>query len=152
MYPRADGFESYDIASSSSISEIDPETGAVTNTNLDGNRVRRIPQFIMDFRPSYSYKHFKIFCSWQYIGDRYVNDANTEILPDYDLFNAGASYGLMQNKIKLGLNVSNLTNTIGLTEGNPRIEQAFANQLFVRHQDHIYDEIKKIKELIKEKK
>lgn len=110
------------------INEIDSETGAVTNTNLNGNRVRRIPQFIMDFRPSYSYKHFKIFCSWQYIGDRYVNDANTEILPDYDLFNAGAFYGLMQNKIKLGLNVSNLTNTIGLTEGNPRIEQAFANQ------------------------
>ncbi|MHB2148703.1 TonB-dependent receptor domain-containing protein [Calditrichota bacterium LG25] len=108
--------------------KIDPETGAITYKNLSGNRVRRIPQFIIDFRPSYSYKGFNIFYSWQYIGDRFVDDANTAILPGYNLISAGASYKFLKNKIRLGVNISNLTNTLGLTEGNPRIEQEFANR------------------------
>ncbi len=108
--------------------KIDPRTGAVTYKNLSGNRVRRIPQFIIDFRPSYSYKGFNIFYSWQYIGDRFVDDANTAVLPGYNLISAGASYKFLKNKVRLGINISNLTNTIGLTEGNPRIEQEFANR------------------------
>ncbi|NOX87416.1 MAG: TonB-dependent receptor [Calditrichaeota bacterium] len=108
--------------------KIDPKTGAVTYKNLSGNRVRRIPQFIIDFRPSYNYKGFNIFYSWQYIGDRFVDDANTAVLPGYNLISAGASYKLLKNKVRLGLNISNLTNTLGLTEGNPRIEQEFANR------------------------
>ncbi len=108
--------------------KVDPKTGITTYKNLNGNRVRRIPQFIIDFRPSYSYKPFNIFCSWQYIGDRFVDDANTAVLPGYNLISAGASYKIWKNKIRLGINVSNLTNTIGLTEGNPRIEQEFANR------------------------
>ena len=108
--------------------KVDPKTGITTFKNLNGNRVRRIPQIIIDFRPSYSYKQFSIFYSWQYIGDRFVDDANTAVLPGYNLISAGVSYKVWKNKIRLGLNISNLTNTIGLTEGNPRIEQEFANR------------------------
>lgn len=107
---------------------IDDKTGDVSHNNLSGNHVRRIPNIVINFRPSYTYKKFYLFYSWQYIGERYVDDANTAKLPGYNLISAGTSYGVWKDNIRLGLNISNLTNTIGLTEGNPRIEQVVANR------------------------
>ncbi|RMH82649.1 MAG: TonB-dependent receptor [Calditrichaeota bacterium] len=107
---------------------VDPATYRKMTVELSGNRVRRIPQVILHVRPSYTFKGFKIFGSWQYVGERYVDDANTAELPDFGVLNAGIIYRSLEDGITLMASVSNLTNTIGLTEGNPRVEQVFANR------------------------
>lgn len=107
---------------------IDPTSGEKMVVNLNGKSVRRIPKIIINFRPSYAFSRFKVYGDWQYIGNRYVDDANTAKLPSYSIFNVGMSCKMFKNGIVLSGNVANLTNTIGLTEGNPRIEQEFANR------------------------
>lgn len=107
---------------------VDPETGQQEAVQLDGKRVRRIPQIILDFKPVYQINRLKLYGTWQFIGERYVDDANTARLPAYSVFNAGFSFDLPAKGITLTGNIINLTNTIGLTEGNPRVEQTFANR------------------------
>lgn len=55
----------------------------------------------------------------QYYGKRFSDIANTLIIPDYFLVNAHVRYNLTDRLSIYGYG-SNLTNEIGLTEGNPR--------------------------------
>ncbi len=107
---------------------INPETGGRMTVNLDGKRVRRIPQIILDFKPVYIFNPFKFYGTWQYIGERFVDDANTAKLSAYSVFNFGFSWEWFERGMTLSGNIINLTNSIGLTEGNPRVEQIFANR------------------------
>lgn len=100
--------------------------GQEQTTDYSGNRVRRIPQILFDFTPSYSIGEFNIRAQWRYVGERYSNDANTVTLPDFSVFNAGASYTI--NQVRLALNVTNIGNSLGLTEGNPRVDPGQATQ------------------------
>ena len=101
-------------------------SGGLTTVDLSGNRVKRIPQILVDFTPSYAIGEFNVRAQWRFIGDRYSNNTNTVTLPSYSVFNAGASYSI--NKVELALNVTNITNSIGLTEGNPRVDEGAAGQ------------------------
>lgn len=96
------------------------ENGQEITTDLSGNRVKRIPQILIDFTPSYSTGGFQIRGQWRFIGERFSNNENTVTLPDYNVFNAGASYDI--NNVELSLNVTNIFNSLGLTEGNPRVD------------------------------
>jgi len=89
--------------------------------NFDGNRVRRIPQVFADFRPFVKLAGARVFGNLRYVGARFVDDANEVTLPAYAELNAGASYSFPH--VTLALNAANLTNAIGLTEGNPRFGQ-----------------------------
>jgi outer membrane receptor protein involved in Fe transport len=89
--------------------------------DFDGNRVRRIPRVIIDFKPSYKASQFTLFGNMRYVGRRFVDDANEVTLPAFTELHAGAAYKFP--RVALALNVANLTNTIGLTEGNPRVGQ-----------------------------
>jgi outer membrane receptor protein involved in Fe transport len=89
--------------------------------NFDGNRVRRIPAILLDFRPSYELAGFRIYGNLRYIGERFVDDANEVTLPDYAELYAGVSRQLA--RLNFSLNAANLCNTVGLTEGNPRLGQ-----------------------------
>lgn len=89
--------------------------------NFDGNRVRRIPQVLVDFRPFFKMAGLRLFSNLHYVGARFADDANEVPLPDYLEMNAGASYSFP--RLTLSLHAANLTNTIGLTEGNPRVGQ-----------------------------
>ncbi len=109
-------------------STINPQTGQRMTINLSGKRVRRIPGILTNTRLLFTRWDFKIYGEWQFVGERFVDDANTATLPAYHLFNAGIYYSFPQKGLKLGLNLTNLTNSIGLTEGNPRVEQVFANR------------------------
>ncbi|MDY7526251.1 TonB-dependent receptor domain-containing protein [Sphingomonas sp. 10B4] len=56
-----------------------------------------------------------------YVGDRYVDAANTTKLPHY--FTLGANVRAnITDRVELLFSASNLTNKVGLTEGNPRID------------------------------
>lgn len=96
--------------------------------DFDGNQVRRIPQIFGTISPSYSYEGFWIGAAAQFFGERFTDDANSEdaVLPSFLQLNAGASY--TWDYVTFGVNGTNLTNEIGLTEGNPRTESVIAGE------------------------
>lgn len=97
-----------------------------TGKNADGtsfdythNQVQRIPKFYGTLTPSYTYKGFSVFIEGDYFGKKFADNSNLVVLPHFATLNAGASYTI--KNVRFAVNGSNLTNTIGLTEGNPRL-------------------------------
>ncbi|MTI30418.1 TonB-dependent receptor [Cytophagales bacterium RKSG123] len=89
------------------------------NEALNGNSVRRIPDMFFKVRPSVQVmKGLNAFLTFDHFGKKYNDNANEFELPAYSVFGAGVSY--TSNNYTVLLNASNLTNSIGLTEGNPR--------------------------------
>jgi iron complex outermembrane receptor protein len=95
--------------------------GLLDNT---GNRVQRQPKWawrvtpaidvnVGDYRPS-------IFATLQYTGDRFSDPENNQTLPNFYQLDAGVSLEVSQ-RVRLQVTANNLTDEIGLTEGNPRI-------------------------------
>ncbi|WP_309643618.1 TonB-dependent receptor domain-containing protein [Phenylobacterium sp.] len=68
----------------------------------------------------------------QYYGKRFSDAANTLIIPDYFLVNAQVRYNLTDN-LTLYAYGTNLTNEIGLTEGNPRAGQFISGETGARY-------------------
>ncbi len=91
-----------------------------SDEDYSGNQVRRIPKVFFNMLLDYRIGSLGVHTTVNYYGRRFTDDANTGILPAYFLLNAGAS--LILGKATVTLNVSNLLNTIGLTEGNPRVD------------------------------
>ncbi|WP_291865543.1 TonB-dependent receptor [Maribacter sp.] len=85
----------------------------------NGNTARRISKFYFNIRPDFNItNHFNLYAKYSYFGDKYQDIGNTFELPGFGVFNAGASYTL--NNLRFGLDATNLTNTIGLTEADGR--------------------------------
>jgi outer membrane receptor protein involved in Fe transport len=99
------------------------DSGDVAGGGLDGLRVARMPGFESRLTPSYriptDYGSFRVFGTYSWIGHRYSDAQNTQYLPAYGTLDLGASASLA-NGMDLRLAVTNVTNTLGLTEGNPR--------------------------------
>ncbi|CAH0292429.1 TonB-dependent receptor [Chryseobacterium sp. Bi04] len=89
--------------------------------DYDGNLVRRIPKFYFNISPAVNItKEWRTYVSMNYYGKRYQNEGNTDdnILPSFTEFGAGMSYQL--GKIRFAVDGTNIFNTIGITEGDPR--------------------------------
>lgn len=88
-----------------------------------GNTIRRIPRQMWRVTPSYAFleDRARLFLTWAHVSDRYSNDENTRTLPKYDKFDAGVSFEVGGRWI-LQVTGDNLTNEVGLTEGNPRTD------------------------------
>lgn len=94
---------------------------------FDGNQVRRIPEVIVQFTPSYSVpirgpQEAELFGIWYFVSERFEDFSNRGALPEYSRFDLGARVGLSE-RVSVQANVHNISNTIGLTEGNPRAGQ-----------------------------
>lgn len=63
----------------------------------------------------------------QYFGKRFSDAANTLIIPDYFLLNAQVRYNVTDD-LTIYAYGTNLTNEIGLTEGNPRAGQFISGE------------------------
>ena len=94
--------------------------------DFEGNRVRRVPRYVVNFRPSYTFGNAKLYLTGKYYDERFSDDANNVTLPDYFVFGAGARYQL--GPTTLQVTGSNLFNEVGLTEGNPRTGQVVGIQ------------------------
>ena len=90
--------------------------------DFSGNQVRRIPELLFTIKPAYRKGPFSIFASYLSADDRFVDDANTIVLPSYEVIDAGVAFDITPD-LTLELHGNNLTNEIGLTEGNPRTGQ-----------------------------
>ncbi|MBD1209620.1 MAG: TonB-dependent receptor [Ignavibacteria bacterium] len=82
--------------------------------------IQRLPQFYFVFTPSYSFgKTAGISATIMYFGQRFTNPDNRQVLPAFAEINANA-YWNITSKLRMDINVANILNTIGLTEGDPR--------------------------------
>ena len=61
----------------------------------------------------------RVFLTYSYIGLRYSDPGNAQVLPAYDTLDAGIVAGIGQN-FEVRLQGTNLTNELGLTEANAR--------------------------------
>ncbi|GAB4141712.1 MAG: TonB-dependent receptor [Sphingomonadales bacterium] len=99
----------------------------VVGDDFIGNSVQRIAGRVLVVEPRYEFvtNEFNgaVFASIYNVDARFANNGNTVVLPGYTTLGVGLA--LNWGKVELTVTGDNLTNTIGVTEGNPRTD-AFA--------------------------
>ncbi|MET0534930.1 MAG: TonB-dependent receptor, partial [Steroidobacter sp.] len=107
-----------------SITQQDPEYQNFTGASTDntGNTIRRIPKTMVRITPTYTFMEGagRAYFTYTYAGKRFANDENTIELPSYYELDAGAMLDI--GAWTLQVTADNLTDEIGLTEGNPRTD------------------------------
>jgi len=92
-------------------------------TDLTGNRVQRQPVWQWRVTPNWDFRvdghKATLHATLGYMGDRWSDVQNEQRLPHFYKLDAGATIELGR-RVTVELIADNLTNTIGLTEGNPR--------------------------------
>ncbi|HEX8698966.1 MAG TPA: TonB-dependent receptor, partial [Myxococcaceae bacterium] len=90
--------------------------------DFSGNRIRRIPQLIADLTGTFMAGDATLGVNWSYVGHRFSNNANTVDLPGFSQFNLSAGY--TYENFLVSLQLHNVFNSFGLTEGNPRVDES----------------------------
>jgi len=109
--------------------------GALTiKNNYNGNKLIRVPQVSVRGVPGFNLfaNRLRLQVPIEYEGKRYTDVANSQVLPAYTKVDIDASVRIT-NEISVFGVIDNLTNSLGLTEGNPRqgeILSAEANQYY----------------------
>ncbi|MGH8193005.1 MAG: TonB-dependent receptor [Woeseiaceae bacterium] len=100
------------------------QDGVLVPVDFSGNQPIRIPELALSFRPTLVFLdgNLRIYAESQYYSDRFGDAANEVELPEYTVFNAGATY-FVNESMEITVAGHNLDNEIGLTEGNPRAGQ-----------------------------
>ncbi|MBA3649032.1 MAG: TonB-dependent receptor [Chitinophagales bacterium] len=99
--------------------------------DFNTNKVRRIPSVYGLLRPSYNItKDLMVYVEGNYFGKKYSDNANQFALPAFFVLDAGVALTVKQ--VRFAIDGTNLTNTIGLTEGNPRITTAPGSIYYAR--------------------
>lgn len=91
---------------------------------IDGKDAQRIPSYQVRVTPTYTYRFsddgdVTLYGTYEAIGKRYSDLANTQELPAYATLSAGVRGKYKGFTVQLA--VDNLTDSHGLTEGNPRV-------------------------------
>ena len=92
-------------------------------TNLSGNRVQRQPMWQWRVTPTWDFavarRRSSLFTTLSYMGDRWSDVQNQQLLPGFITWNAGMTLDV-STRLRMQATADNITNAIGLTEGNPR--------------------------------
>jgi iron complex outermembrane recepter protein len=103
----------------------DPEYRNFTGAGVDntGKTIRRIPKAMARLTPTLTFmqERARAWLTYTYAGERYANDENTIRLPSYSKLDAGVMLDVGENWT-FQLTADNLTDEVGLTEGNPRTD------------------------------
>ncbi len=96
-------------------------SGAPVLRDFVGNQLIRVPKQSARVVPGVNLldNRLRLQAAYEYQGERFVDTANSVRLPSYYAVNASASYQVTP-ELSLFLYGDNLTNSLGLTEGNPR--------------------------------
>ncbi len=101
------------------------ETGGVTSSQIasfyNGKIAARTPSQLYSIQPQYDLPHHwgNIYLRYKYTGRIFVDPGNGLALPGYGVLSVGSEINLSP-KLQLNVNAENVTNAIGLTEGDPR--------------------------------
>lgn len=89
--------------------------------NYNDNQLIRIPAVSLRVVPGFNlfHDHVRLQTAIEYEGKRYVDVANSVVLPGYTKIDVDAQVKLT-DKISIFGVIDNLNNSLGLTEGNPR--------------------------------
>ncbi len=103
--------------------------GVLTTLDFNGKQLLRVPKTSFSVSPAVNLFHDRLRAevSAEYYSDRYADAANTQKLPAYTVINANLRYQFTPD-LTFYLNGYNLTNQIGLTEGNPRSGELLSAQ------------------------
>jgi hypothetical protein len=89
----------------------------------DGNVLQRQPRFQTRFTPAYdipmSWGDLRAFLTYSYIGLRYSDPGNAQVLPSYQTLDAGIVAEIGKH-FEVRLQGTNLTNELGITEQDAR--------------------------------
>lgn len=109
----------------SNITLQEPEYLHFSGSVLDntGNAIRRIPKLMLKVSPTAMLfaDRVRVSLTWSKVGRRFADDANSIELPGFHKLDASLQIDLPR-RWKLVLSGDNLTNSAGLTEGNPRTD------------------------------
>jgi outer membrane receptor protein involved in Fe transport len=99
----------------------DNVNGTPTARNYNGDQLIRVPKVSVRIVPGLNLfnQRLRLQAAWEWEGNRYVDIANSVVLPHYDVLNASARFSVT-NHFDVYAYVDNVTNSLGLTEGNPR--------------------------------
>jgi outer membrane receptor protein involved in Fe transport len=86
----------------------------------NGNIVQRTPQVMYAIQPSYDLPNRwgDVYLRYEYTGKIFTDVGNGLALPGYGVLSVGSDINFT-DRMHLNLNVWNVTNALGLTEGNP---------------------------------
>jgi len=104
------------------------------NESFNNNDVTRTPQVQFRVMPTLHTDYGDLFVTFHYLGGRFADIGNTVRLPSYSTIDVGAVIDLTDT-VALQIKGTNLTNAVGLTEGNPRSgfsEQPATNFFYAR--------------------
>lgn len=97
------------------------------NPAISGNDVQRQPNLQFRLTPSYRIplgdNALKLYATYTHIGDRWADQANLSYLPSYKTVDAGV-LATIGDHWEVRVAGTNLTNELGLTEGNSRLTGA----------------------------
>jgi catecholate siderophore receptor len=97
--------------------------------SYDGNQLLRIPKTSFSVSPTLHLLDDRLLTSVtvEYYSDRYADAANTQLLPAYTVVDMSVRYNISDD-LTFYLSGNNLTDAIGLTEGNPRSGELVSTQ------------------------
>jgi len=99
----------------------------------NGNVPGRTPQTLYSIQPTYDLPNRlgAVYLRYEYTGKIFADAGDGLALPGYGVLSVGANVNLAEN-LNLNANVYNVTNELGLTEGNPRqgVTQSVVNGYF----------------------
>lgn len=102
---------------------------APVERDYSGNQLLRVPKLALRVTPGVTLldNRFRAQLDIEHYTKRYSDAANTSVLPAYTVLGASARFNLTP-QIALWAYGENLTNEIGLTEGNPRAGELTSGQ------------------------
>jgi outer membrane receptor protein involved in Fe transport len=100
---------------------IDKVNNLPVTRDFRNNQLIRVPRLNYRLTPGLNLlgDQLRLQATYEYVGMRFVDAANTMSLPSYNVINIAARYNLNKTTT-LFFNVDNVNNSMGLTEGNPR--------------------------------
>lgn len=103
-------------------SYVELSSGQPVTRTVTGNQLVRVPRVSLRLAPSLNLigGKLRIGAELMHYSSRFADIANSQRLPAFSLLNASVDAAL-NDRVSLALNATNLTNALGLTEGNPRV-------------------------------
>jgi outer membrane receptor protein involved in Fe transport len=98
--------------------------GAPVTRSFSGNQLIRVPKVGLRAAPGLNLfdRALRVEAPIEHYSKRFADAANSQSLPAYTVYNLNARWNVTDT-LSLSLNGVNLSNEIGLTEGNPRAGQ-----------------------------